>query len=129
MLVVQDDLKDHQKAVVDALLKVIAAPEPYPSPGRPIRQLVSQCLLHIYSKGDTRTLFDSVQALLKILVDTKVVAKDAYKVYVFPLEFSTYNSDTEFLQRRPVLHRGAYEDLRKPSAFLRLFGVKTLTSV
>ncbi|KAI0688492.1 clathrin-coated vesicle protein [Cytidiella melzeri] len=75
-----DDLKESQKPLVDALLKVITAPEPYPSPGRPIRQLVAQCFAQIYTKGDTRSLFDTVQALLKIPLDPKLVSKDGYRV-------------------------------------------------
>lgn len=77
---VQDDLKEQQKPLVDALLKVVLAPEPYPSPGRPIRQLVAQSLEHVYNKGDTRTLYDTVQTLLKIPLDPKLATKDVHRV-------------------------------------------------
>ena len=75
----QSDLKEAQQPLIDSLLKIIAAPEPYPAPGRPVRNLVAQCLILVYTHGDTKTLFDTIQTLLKPL-DTKSQAKDVYKV-------------------------------------------------
>lgn len=73
------ELKDIQQELVDQLLKIIAAPEPYPAPGRPVRNLVAQCLVKVYTYGETKTLFDTIQALLKHL-DPKAPSKDANKI-------------------------------------------------
>lgn len=77
----QSDLKDHQKPLVDAILKILTAPEPYPTPGRPIRNLAAQCLVAVYTHGDSKTLFDTIQTLLKPL-DAKAPSKDVHKVCV-----------------------------------------------
>lgn len=76
---VQADLKNVQQPLLDTLLKLVTALEPYPAPGRPVRSLVAQCLVLIYTYGDTKTLYDSIQTLLKPL-DSKSTYKDAHKV-------------------------------------------------
>lgn len=75
----QADLKDVQQPLLDTLLNLITASEPYPAPGRPVRSLVAQCLVRIYTYGDTKTLYDSLQTLLKPL-DPKSAYKDVHKV-------------------------------------------------
>ncbi|EKM52639.1 uncharacterized protein PHACADRAFT_186750 [Phanerochaete carnosa HHB-10118-sp] len=74
-----DQLKDVQQELVDQLLKIISAPEPYPAPGRPVRSLVAQCLTRVYTYGETKTLFDTVQTLLKHL-DPKAAFKEINKI-------------------------------------------------
>lgn len=64
------------------LLKAIIAPEPFPSPGRPIRNTASRCLVTIYSRGETRGLFDTIQSLLRVVSDLKAHDADFKKVYV-----------------------------------------------
>lgn len=63
------------------LLKIVTSPEVYPSPGRPIRNLVAKCYVAIYSRGETRTLYDNIQAFLKILGDSKAPNKDSSRMY------------------------------------------------
>lgn len=76
----QEDLKSGQTDLEALLVKIIASPEPYPSPGRPIRNLVAKCLTALYSRGETRTLFDTLQSFLKIAGDTKAPHKDVSRM-------------------------------------------------
>ena len=78
--ILQEDLKEQQGDLVEALIKVISTQENYPLPGRPVREQVAQCLIHIYTYGETKTLYDTVQTLLKSLADTKSPLKDAHRV-------------------------------------------------
>ena len=75
----QADLKEIQQPLLDTLLKLITASEPYPFPGRLVRNLVAECLVLIYTHGETKTLYDSIQVLLKPL-DPKATHKDVHKV-------------------------------------------------
>ncbi|KAI0776806.1 ARM repeat-containing protein [Trametes elegans] len=56
------------------------APEPFPLPGRPIRRLVASCLQALYLRGETKSLFDTIQAFLKILTETKPPAKESSRI-------------------------------------------------
>jgi hypothetical protein len=40
-----------------------------PKPGRPIRHLLTRCLIAIHKKVESRSLFDFVQALMKGIAD------------------------------------------------------------
>ncbi|OCH91331.1 clathrin-coated vesicle protein [Obba rivulosa] len=75
-----EDVKSGQAELETILVKIITATEPYPSPGRPIRNLVAKCLTEIYTRGETRTLFDTLQAFLKIAGDAKVPHKDTSRI-------------------------------------------------
>lgn len=86
-------MKDSQNPLVDSLVAIITAAEPYPSPGRPVRNLVAQCLVHVYTHGDTKTLYDTLQSLLKIL-DPKGTAKDVQKVSVLYDPYSLKHAQT-----------------------------------
>ena len=80
--------KTSQTIYETKLLKVIYGLSPYPNPGRPFRQIASRCLVLLYSKGETRTLFDTLQSLLKIGGDMKAPDMDFKKVqvrYFYPL--------------------------------------------
>jgi HEAT repeat-containing protein 5 len=79
--IIQDDLKPHQSQLEESLLKVIISPEPFPPPGRPLRNTVARCLRTLYTKAETRSMYDTLQALLKIVADHKVVDKDVQKMY------------------------------------------------
>ena len=59
------------------MIKIIAAPEPFPFPGRPVRRLVANCLKAVYMRGETKSLYDTIQAFLKILAEVKPPAKDS----------------------------------------------------
>ncbi|EAU90073.2 clathrin-coated vesicle protein [Coprinopsis cinerea okayama7 len=65
------DLKPAQSEVESTLLKVISGTEGYPSPGRVIRRVVGRCFVALYSRGETRTMFDTLQALMKLVGDVK----------------------------------------------------------
>jgi hypothetical protein len=54
---------------------------PTPTPGRALRNLVGRCLVALYTRGETRTLFDTMQAFLKIVGDLKAVDNEANKMY------------------------------------------------
>lgn len=76
-IVLQDFVKSHQVQLETTLLDIARGVDLYPHPGRPIRQAVARCFISLYSRGETRTLFDSLQALVKVTVDQKPGEKDA----------------------------------------------------
>ncbi|KAI0080179.1 ARM repeat-containing protein [Panus rudis PR-1116 ss-1] len=75
-----DEIKAEQEALEAILLKIIAGSSPYPPPGRPIRNLVAQCFLPLYIRGNTKTLFDTIQTLLKIPAEPKQVVPDVTRI-------------------------------------------------
>ncbi|KAJ3575515.1 hypothetical protein NP233_g1065 [Leucocoprinus birnbaumii] len=68
------DLKAKQGDIEKQLIKIISSPEPYPTPGRAFRNLSGKCLVQIYTRAETRTMFDVLQALMKIAGDFKAPA-------------------------------------------------------
>lgn len=76
----QEQLKACQTDLETSMVKIISAPEPFPLPGRPIRRLVASCLHALYLRGETKSLFDTIQAFLKILAETKPPAKEASRM-------------------------------------------------
>ena len=76
----KDTLKGTQNTLEQTFVKIISASAPYTPPGRAIRQLVARCLIKLYRRGETRTLFDTLQALMKIVGDFKATEKDTVKV-------------------------------------------------
>ncbi|KAM5530811.1 hypothetical protein V8D89_015522, partial [Ganoderma adspersum] len=72
-----EQLKTVQTDLEVDMIKIITAPEPFPLPGRPIRRLVASCLKAVYMRGETKSLFDTIQAFLKLLAETKPPAKDS----------------------------------------------------
>ncbi|KAH8115151.1 clathrin-coated vesicle protein [Phellopilus nigrolimitatus] len=78
-----ETFKTSQTIYETKLLKVIAGAAPYPNPGRPFRNIVARCLVLIYTSGETRSLFDTLQALLKIVGDMKASDVDFKKVAAF----------------------------------------------
>ncbi|CAE6356393.1 unnamed protein product [Rhizoctonia solani] len=71
-----EELKGAQSTTEATLLKCVNATSPFPAPGRPIRALVARCFLIIYSRGETRSMYDTVQACLKVAGDAKLSEKD-----------------------------------------------------
>lgn len=90
------------------LLKAVTAPEPYPSPGRPIRNIASRCLVTIYSRGETRGLFDTIRTLLGVVSDLKAHDADFKKVCVFVSEYNGPILTCPAFQRCILLHWGAH---------------------
>src|SRR6266849_2905765 len=82
----QDDIKTAQKDLEASLLAVISSPEPYPIPGRALRNLVASCILILYTRGDSKNMFDTLIAFLKIASAFKAPAdRDQHKMYVLIL--------------------------------------------
>lgn len=98
-----DFLKAHQAAFEATLVKVITAPEPYPIPGRVLRNITARSLIALYTHGESRTLFDTLQAFIKVVADFKTPDKDMNKMYAS--QISPYTLFTHWLQRRILLRR------------------------
>ncbi|KAI5895636.1 ARM repeat-containing protein [Schizophyllum commune H4-8] len=78
--VAMEDLKAGQSDLEKTLVKIIAAPAPFPLPGRPVRNVVARCFIALYRRVETRTLFDTLQGFLKIVGDFKTPTKDEIKI-------------------------------------------------
>jgi HEAT repeat-containing protein 5 len=79
----QDDIKIVQKDLEASLLGVVSSREPYPVPGRALRNLVASCILILYTRGDSKNMFDTLIAFLKIAGAFKAPAdRDQHKMYV-----------------------------------------------
>lgn len=72
----QDLLKPAQAKLESVLLSMAKGTEPFPLPGRPMRHLVARCFIALYSRGETRSLFDTLLALIKVASETKQTLKD-----------------------------------------------------
>jgi len=72
----QNALKPIQSKLEATFLSIAKGSDPYPLPGRPIRNLVARCFIKLYTRGETRTLFDTLQALIKVAGETKLSDKE-----------------------------------------------------
>ena len=63
-------------------MKIISASQGYPPPGCALQNLVGRSLVVLYTRGETRTLFDTLQALLRLVGDVGNLDKDVLKVYL-----------------------------------------------
>jgi hypothetical protein len=61
-----------QKDLEASLINVVTSREPYPVPGRALRNLVASCLLVLYTRGDSKNMFDTLIALLKVPATSKL---------------------------------------------------------
>lgn len=77
----QDVIKPQQANLEATLLGIALAKDNFGVPGRPIRNLVARCYVSLYSKAESRTLFDTVNTFLKFAGDAKVTDKDLVKTY------------------------------------------------
>jgi hypothetical protein len=76
-----DDVKVSQKDLEASLINIVASREPYPVPGRALRNLVASCFLVLYTRGDSKNMFDTLIAFLKVAGDFKAPAdKDLHKM-------------------------------------------------
>lgn len=80
LLCSQDDLKATQEALEGTLLNVLSGSGPYPPPGRPLRNLVARCFVALYSRGNTKSLFETLQALFKTAGEQKIATQDISRV-------------------------------------------------
>ena len=60
--------------------KIALAKDPRTASGRPIRDLVVKYYVFLYGKGDTRTMFDTINTFLKFDADAILTDKDSSKV-------------------------------------------------
>ncbi|KAF8148271.1 clathrin-coated vesicle protein [Crassisporium funariophilum] len=77
------DLKSKQAELEKVFIKIVSATEPYPAPGRAIRNLVGRCLVTLYTRGETRTMFDTLQSFLRLVSDFKASERISVKVAAF----------------------------------------------
>ncbi|PPQ91330.1 hypothetical protein CVT25_003770 [Psilocybe cyanescens] len=77
------DLKPKQADLEKVFVKAISAAESYPAPGRAIRNVIGRCLVTLYTRGETRTMFDTMQAFLRLVGDFKTPDKDVVKIAAF----------------------------------------------
>ncbi|KAI0311044.1 clathrin-coated vesicle protein [Amylostereum chailletii] len=76
-----EDLKTVHSGLESTLIAVIAKGEPYPPPGRALRNATGSSLALLYSRGESKTLFDALLAFLKAAGDFKAPAeRDAHKI-------------------------------------------------
>jgi hypothetical protein len=86
----QEDIKASQKDLEAGLINVIASRELYPVPGRALRNLVASCFLTLYTHGDSKNMFDTLIAFLKVASDFKAAGdRDQHKMLVPFLYFLT----------------------------------------
>ncbi|KAG1837702.1 armadillo-type protein [Suillus subalutaceus] len=71
-----ETLKETQASVEATLLKVLIPSEPYPCPA-------ARCLLVLYHRGESRSLFDTLRVLLKPASDIKATDKDSTRIAAF----------------------------------------------
>ncbi|KAG6836470.1 hypothetical protein H0H93_007750 [Arthromyces matolae] len=77
-------LKEVQGKLESTFVKIITAPEPYPNPGRALRNVTGRSLVALYTRGETRTLFDTLQAFMRIVGDFKSASdKDVNKIAAY----------------------------------------------
>ncbi|KAF9269100.1 clathrin-coated vesicle protein [Marasmius fiardii PR-910] len=120
-----DQLKSKQSELEVILVKIIISPEPYPSPGRALRNVVARCLILLYRRGETRTLFDTLQAFLKVTSDFKTPNMDAFscigdlmqlfgaQYMSFMAEIATVSMKTFKNSSTPLLRYHALQALKK----------------
>ncbi|GJJ09041.1 hypothetical protein Clacol_003263 [Clathrus columnatus] len=75
-----DVVKQSQSKLEATLLDIARGSDPFPRPGRPVRQAVGYCFVSLYDRGETRTLFDTLQSLVKVAADPKPGDRDARPV-------------------------------------------------
>jgi len=67
----KEDVKGSQAAVELSLSNIAAGLAPLPAPGRLIRNKVARCFLILFNRGETRSLYDTLQTLSRIANDNK----------------------------------------------------------
>ncbi|KAF5360588.1 hypothetical protein D9756_004497 [Leucocoprinus leucothites] len=75
------NLKAKQSDIEKQLIKIVSSPEPYPTPGHTFQNLVGKCLVEVYMRAEKRTMFDVLQAFMKVTGDFKApVGRDGSKI-------------------------------------------------
>jgi hypothetical protein len=79
----QNDVKPVQRDLEATLILVFTKGDPYPVPGRAIRNVASSCFILLYTLGESRTAFETLLACLKVLGDVRAPAdRDLHKMCV-----------------------------------------------
>jgi hypothetical protein len=91
-------------------VKVIDSTEPYPLPGRALRNLVARCLTVLYQRGETRRLFDTLQKFMAIAAEMKPQDKVENRMWAHLVVGSVL--DTNAVQCCLFLCRRAYGRFR-----------------
>ncbi|KAF8916460.1 clathrin-coated vesicle protein [Mucidula mucida] len=110
------DLKSKQADIEAALVKVISGPSPYPPPGRAIRNVVARCLVTLYTRSETRTLFDTLQSFLKyasLYCVGELMSVFGSQFMSFMAEIATITLRTAKSSNLPLLRYHAICALRK----------------
>ncbi|KAF7308406.1 Clathrin-coated vesicle protein [Mycena chlorophos] len=78
-----DYLKTKHADVESALIRIVLAQDPFPVPGRALRNCAARCFVLLYTRGESRTLFDALQSFMKVVIDFKTPDRDAHKIAAF----------------------------------------------
>ncbi|KAG1715659.1 hypothetical protein ID866_1501 [Astraeus odoratus] len=78
-----DQVKASQASVEETLLKILCGSHGYPLPGRGLRNLLARCFVVQYRRGETKSLFDILRTLLKLVGDPKATEKDSIRIAAF----------------------------------------------
>ncbi len=70
----QDDIKTAQKDLETGLISIVSSSGSYPVPGHALRNLVASCFIILYTRGDSKNMFDTLIAFLKVAGDFKAPA-------------------------------------------------------
>ena len=82
-------LQANQKHLESLLLKYLSSLSP--KPNQSTRRLIARCFNVIYSKGDHRTLFDSMAAIQNLFVSKKSASTDDMMVKLYVFEVTAAN--------------------------------------
>jgi len=69
--------KPAQTSLESTFLNIDIGIDPLPFPGCPIRHLIPRCFVSLYTRGETCTLFETMQALVKVAGQVKILKRCA----------------------------------------------------
>lgn len=75
-------MKAEQLHLETHIINIVTRGSSFPSPGRPLRNVAARCLVLLYMKGDTKTIYDSLQTFIKVSGDAKAQDNELAKLYV-----------------------------------------------
>ncbi|KAJ7215770.1 hypothetical protein B0H12DRAFT_1241935 [Mycena haematopus] len=78
-----EHLKSKRVDLEAALGKNVLAQDPFPILGRALCNCVARCFIALYTRGETRTLFDTLQTFIKVIIDFKTPDRDSHKIAAF----------------------------------------------
>ncbi|EGN94850.1 hypothetical protein SERLA73DRAFT_171234 [Serpula lacrymans var. lacrymans S7.3] len=125
-----DQIKASQPHVESTLVKAITRADQYPIPGRILRNPVARCLISLYTRGESKTLFDTLQTFVKVAGDFKSSDKETVRTAAlycigelmavfgsqfmsFMVEIATISLKTYKSSGSPLIRHHALSALRK----------------